>query len=285
MFDLSAAVRLFARALPPLLLPSLERATACSFFSGIPRSIPWSSKHGQLSGTSQGLKGAGGTGKASTNRAWETLDMLCLSAVQRSQKMADLGRLGGLKGGKARALSLSRKQRSHIARNAANVRWEKDLLKHPRVARRRLADKIAAKYDVDAGDVEHVLFNMTMAPLEKLQRSMQRARLRGIAYHGEPEGEMLVNPLDTSVETETANEVSMKLDMTEIQLAALMKLDRKKLRIELTRMLREGELGDYEHNGLVADWLYYRTAVADWAATSSRSPEEAPPPTEPSDLP
>jgi hypothetical protein len=35
-----------------------------------------------------------------------------------------LGRLGGLKGGKARADSLTPKQRSEIARKAAASRWE-----------------------------------------------------------------------------------------------------------------------------------------------------------------
>lgn len=34
-----------------------------------------------------------------------------------------LGRLGGLKGGKARAASLTKKARSKIARDAANTRW------------------------------------------------------------------------------------------------------------------------------------------------------------------
>lgn len=34
-----------------------------------------------------------------------------------------LGRLGGLKGGKARAASLTAKQRSAIAKNAASKRW------------------------------------------------------------------------------------------------------------------------------------------------------------------
>jgi len=37
-----------------------------------------------------------------------------------------LGRLGGLKGGKARAKKLSKKQRSEIARKAARVRWSKN---------------------------------------------------------------------------------------------------------------------------------------------------------------
>lgn len=36
---------------------------------------------------------------------------------------AALGRLGGLKGGKARAKSLSAKRRSEIAKKAAKARW------------------------------------------------------------------------------------------------------------------------------------------------------------------
>ena len=36
-----------------------------------------------------------------------------------------LGKLGGLKGGKARAETLSAQQRSEIARNAAKARWSK----------------------------------------------------------------------------------------------------------------------------------------------------------------
>lgn len=36
-----------------------------------------------------------------------------------------LGRLGGLKGGKARAKKLSSKERSQIAQKAARARWEK----------------------------------------------------------------------------------------------------------------------------------------------------------------
>lgn len=37
-----------------------------------------------------------------------------------------LGRLGGLKGGPARASQLSAKRRKEIARRAAQVRWSKD---------------------------------------------------------------------------------------------------------------------------------------------------------------
>lgn len=36
-----------------------------------------------------------------------------------------LGRLGGLKGGKARAAKLSEKQRSEIAKKAVEARWQK----------------------------------------------------------------------------------------------------------------------------------------------------------------
>ena len=37
-----------------------------------------------------------------------------------------LGRLGGLKGGPARAIKLSAERRSEIARKAAQKRWEKN---------------------------------------------------------------------------------------------------------------------------------------------------------------
>ena len=37
----------------------------------------------------------------------------------------ELGRLGGLKGGKARAAKLSPEQRSEIAKKAARVRWKR----------------------------------------------------------------------------------------------------------------------------------------------------------------
>lgn len=37
-----------------------------------------------------------------------------------------LGRLGGLKGGNARAAALSKKRRAEIARRAAKARWKSD---------------------------------------------------------------------------------------------------------------------------------------------------------------
>lgn len=42
---------------------------------------------------------------------------------QKNPAAVALGRLGGLKGGKARAEKLSAKKRSEIARKAANKRW------------------------------------------------------------------------------------------------------------------------------------------------------------------
>jgi hypothetical protein len=42
----------------------------------------------------------------------------------RKQLMQEMGRLGGLKGGKARAKKLNQKERSAIARAAASARWK-----------------------------------------------------------------------------------------------------------------------------------------------------------------
>ena len=42
---------------------------------------------------------------------------------QKNPAAVALGRLGGLKGGKARAKNLSAKKRSDIARKAAKARW------------------------------------------------------------------------------------------------------------------------------------------------------------------
>lgn len=50
-------------------------------------------------------------------------------ALKRKEKNAAavaLGRLGGLKGGKARAATLTESQRREIASNAARKRWHKE---------------------------------------------------------------------------------------------------------------------------------------------------------------
>ncbi|OGR00259.1 MAG: histone H1 [Deltaproteobacteria bacterium RIFOXYD12_FULL_50_9] len=44
---------------------------------------------------------------------------------QKNQAAVELGRLGGMKGGKARAEKLSPEQRKEIAKKAAKVRWNK----------------------------------------------------------------------------------------------------------------------------------------------------------------
>lgn len=44
---------------------------------------------------------------------------------EKNQAAVELGRLGGLKGGKARAKSLSKEKRAAIAKKAAAARWKK----------------------------------------------------------------------------------------------------------------------------------------------------------------
>jgi len=46
-------------------------------------------------------------------------------ATKKNPHAAALGRLGGLKGGRARANSLTAEQRRRIARKAARARWRK----------------------------------------------------------------------------------------------------------------------------------------------------------------
>jgi len=47
-------------------------------------------------------------------------------APEKNPAAVALGRLGGLKGGRARAEALSPKKRSEIAKKAAAARWKKD---------------------------------------------------------------------------------------------------------------------------------------------------------------
>jgi hypothetical protein len=48
-----------------------------------------------------------------------------IAASTKSNAAVSRGRLGGLKGGRARAAKLSRKRRKQIATKAAKSRWEK----------------------------------------------------------------------------------------------------------------------------------------------------------------
>jgi transcriptional regulator with XRE-family HTH domain len=47
-----------------------------------------------------------------------------------------------------------------------------------RLSRRHLAEQIAIKNGVDAGDVEHVLHNLDLTPTDRLVRSLSRGRLK-----------------------------------------------------------------------------------------------------------
>ncbi len=57
------------------------------------------------------------------NRA--AFDLVQQIAGEKNPAAVALGRLGGLKGGRARAAKLSAKKRSEIARRAARARWKR----------------------------------------------------------------------------------------------------------------------------------------------------------------
>jgi hypothetical protein len=48
-------------------------------------------------------------------------------AKEKNPAAVALGRLGGLRGGRARAEKLSSKRRTEIAKKAANTRWKKNI--------------------------------------------------------------------------------------------------------------------------------------------------------------
>jgi len=69
-----------------------------------------------------------------TSKEKDDLNELAVSIVekavgaeirQKNQAAVELGRLGGLKGGNARAAKLSPQKRKEIAKKAAKTRWEK----------------------------------------------------------------------------------------------------------------------------------------------------------------
>jgi hypothetical protein len=55
----------------------------------------------------------------------ERVDVLDRGAAEPNPHAAALGRLGGLKGGPARAAALSARRRRDIARAAARARWDR----------------------------------------------------------------------------------------------------------------------------------------------------------------
>jgi hypothetical protein len=54
-----------------------------------------------------------------------TQEPALVAPPEKNPAAVALGRLGGLKGGKARAQALSKKQRSEIAKKAAASRWKR----------------------------------------------------------------------------------------------------------------------------------------------------------------
>lgn len=92
-----------------------------------------------------------------------------------------LGHLGGLRGGPARAAALSPVERGEIARKASNARWGNSAIRMQRLHtdrlfRRRVAKRLANRNNLDTGDVEHALFNMTLSPMERLARCLASSR-------------------------------------------------------------------------------------------------------------
>jgi len=68
--------------------------------------------------------------KDPNKRAKSIVDLATSSALQEEKPEKNpaavaLGRLGGLRGGKARAAKLSAKKRKQIAKEAAFARWER----------------------------------------------------------------------------------------------------------------------------------------------------------------
>lgn len=61
--------------------------------------------------------------KPTVDQAIETAATEQPKAVEKNPAAVALGRLGGLKGGKARAAKLTKEQRSEIAKKAAAARW------------------------------------------------------------------------------------------------------------------------------------------------------------------
>lgn len=57
--------------------------------------------------------------------AWEIVKASTEEQPAKNPAAVALGRLGGLKGGPARAKKLSAKKRREIARKAAQTRWDK----------------------------------------------------------------------------------------------------------------------------------------------------------------
>jgi hypothetical protein len=60
-----------------------------------------------------------------TNQLGNAISGSAIAECSKNPHAVELGRRGGLKGGTARAKALTARQRSKIARLAANARWKK----------------------------------------------------------------------------------------------------------------------------------------------------------------
>jgi hypothetical protein len=83
--------------------------------------VQWSDEAGAYVARIQALNASGeGATLESALRA-----VLVAADIETESHAATLGRAGGLKGGAARAASLSKKKRAEIAKKAAAARWGK----------------------------------------------------------------------------------------------------------------------------------------------------------------
>ncbi len=64
------------------------------------------------------------TDQSAASEPQETDESSTVATPEKNPHAQALGRLGGLKGGKARAKKLSKKRRAEIARRAARARWK-----------------------------------------------------------------------------------------------------------------------------------------------------------------
>jgi hypothetical protein len=109
---------------------------------------------------------------------------MCQPVQVKNAHAVALGKLGGLKGGPARAAKLSPALRSSIARKAVTARWKKQReierygLGHlppelrdqalQRIARCQKAKRLARTCGVDEGIAEHTLAALALPPLQRL---------------------------------------------------------------------------------------------------------------------
>jgi len=91
--------------------------------------------------------------------------------IMKNANAVELGRLGGLVGGPARARALSADRRSEIARNAVLARWSRD-----RPARIRKAQKISEETGADVGILEHALRLEGLDPVARLAQGLRLGR-------------------------------------------------------------------------------------------------------------